>query len=79
MEPSVPEFAIGDRVEVKYFAPGVITELRGPLGPNGAQVYRVRYGIKPSKAFIEVLGSQLKLAKPAKPLPPAADEPGVVG
>lgn len=79
VEPSVPEFAIGDRVEVKHFAPGVIIELRGPLGPNGAQVYRVLFRRKPRPAYLEVLGGQLKLLKPAKPLPPAADDPPAVG
>jgi hypothetical protein len=74
---TVPEFFIGDRVEIKYFAPGVITELRGPLGPDGAQVYRVRYMRKPRPAYIEVLGSQLKLIR--RPEPKESKPQGVPG
>ena len=36
-----PVFSLGDRVEILRFGKGKITELRGPLGPKGAQVYRV--------------------------------------
>jgi hypothetical protein len=57
-----PVFAVGDRVEIMHFGPGKITELRGPLGPGGAQVYRVAYRLKPRPAYIEVLGSQLRPA-----------------
>lgn len=61
-----PIFSIGDRVEIINFGVGKITELRGALGPGGAQVYRVAYRRKPKIGFIEVLGSQLKLAKLGK-------------
>jgi hypothetical protein len=37
-----------------------IVEFRGPLGPNGARVYRVRVRKKPRPAYIEVLESQLE-------------------
>jgi hypothetical protein len=40
---------------------GRIVELRGPLGPGGAQVYRVRYRGKPRPADVEVLEEQLEL------------------
>lgn len=59
-------FSLGDRVEIVNFGPGKITELRGPLGPDGAQVYRVIYRRKPKAAYIEVLGNQLRPAKPRK-------------
>jgi hypothetical protein len=36
------------------------TELRGPLGPGGAPVYRVRVSRKPTAAYIELLGNQLE-------------------
>jgi hypothetical protein len=78
-------FSVGDRVEILHFGRGKITELRGPLGPGGAQVYRVLYSRKPKAAYIEVLGSQLRPAKTAhrpKPaegkLPPVAGAPGGV-
>lgn len=76
---ATPVFSIGDRVEIINFGRGRITELRGPLGPGGAQVYRVIYRRKPKAGYIEVLGSQLRPAKIVprrKPtggkLPPAA-------
>jgi hypothetical protein len=77
------EFSLGDRVEILHFGQGKVIELRGPLGPDGAQVYRVLYRRKPTPAYIEVLGSQLrpakagKRSKPAKSkLPPIASGPG---
>ena len=42
-----------------------IVEFRGPLGPNGARVYRVLVRKKPRPAYIEVLEDQLE-AEPAK-------------
>jgi hypothetical protein len=62
---------LGDRVEILSAAGpthfrGRIIELRGPLGPGGAQVYRIRIGRKPGKPlYVEVLGDQLKLLAPA--------------
>jgi hypothetical protein len=77
------EFSVGDRVDILHFGPGKVIELRGPLGPDGAQVYRVLYSRRPTPAYIEVLGSQLRPAKTgkrAKPaggrLPPVAGAPG---
>jgi hypothetical protein len=78
-------FSVGDRVEILHFGRGKITEIRGPLGPGGAQVYRVLYSRKPKAAYIEVLGNQLRLAKSAKrpkpvggKLPADGDAPGGV-
>jgi hypothetical protein len=42
-----------------------IVEFRGPLGPKGARVYRVRVRKKPRPAYIEVLEDQLETV-PAK-------------
>jgi hypothetical protein len=61
---------LGDRVEILGGAGaanlrGRIIELRGPLGPGGSQVYRIRIGRKPKPMYIEVLGDQLKLLAPA--------------
>lgn len=60
-------FHLGDRVRVKGLAGqvGRITELRGPLGPGGAAVYRVKLNKKPRVTCIEVLGNQLELLPPA--------------
>ena len=70
-----PVFALGDRVEIIHFGPGKITELRGPLGPGGAQVYRVIYRRKPRAGYIEVLGSQLRPAKVVKRPKPVRGTP----
>jgi hypothetical protein len=73
-------FSLGDRVEIMHFGRGKITELRGPLGPGGAEVYRVLYRRKPKPAYIEVLGSQLRPAKTAKrPKPAGGKAPPVAG
>jgi hypothetical protein len=58
---SLPLFKLGDRVRIRYSNfRGPIVELRGPLGPGGAQIYRVRYRRKPP-AYIEVREDQLKV------------------
>ena len=53
---------IGDRVRIKNYAGklGRIAELRGPLGPGGAPVYRVLVQKKPTVSYIELLGDQLE-------------------
>jgi hypothetical protein len=55
-------FNLGDRVRIKDLAGqvGRIAELRGPLGPGGAPVYRVRVRRKPAVSYIELLGDQLE-------------------
>ena len=60
-----PLFKYGDRVSIRYSdMKGPIVELRGALGPGGAQIYRVRVRRKPP-AYIEVREDQLELL-PAK-------------
>jgi hypothetical protein len=62
---AVPLFKLGDRVKIRYTKwHGPIVELGGPLGPDGAQVYRVRVRRKPTPAYIEVLEDQLTLLPP---------------
>jgi hypothetical protein len=63
-------FGVGDRVEILHSLgrKGRIVELRGPLGPGGAQVYRVLIQRKPKK-YIEVLEEQLVLLRAAAPKP----------
>lgn len=55
-------FKLGDRVEILHSAwRGRIIELRGPLGPGGVDIYRVRIGRKKMKPIlIEVREDQLK-------------------
>lgn len=58
----VATLKLGDRVRIKDFAGkiGKIAELRGPLGPGGANVYRVLVQRKPTHSYIELLGDQLE-------------------
>src|SRR5688572_4735164 len=75
-----PVFSLGDRVEIIHFGQGKIIELRGPLGPGGAQVYRVLYCRKPRPRYIEVLGSQLRPVKKAPRRKPAGGKvPNLAG
>ena len=37
-----------------------IVEFRGPLGPKGARVYRIRVGKKPRPSYIEVVEDQIE-------------------
>jgi hypothetical protein len=62
------KFNLGDRVKIRNSAgmKGRIVELRGPLGPGGAQIYRVQIRRKP-RAYIEVREDQLEI------IPPVAD------
>lgn len=68
-----PEYAVGDRVIIPLFGRCVVTELRGALGPRGAQVYRLRYRSRPRPGYIEVLGNQMKPAPPKKKSPEAGE------
>ena len=61
-----PVLTLGDRVMIrKAGMKGRIVELRGPLGPAGARIYRVQVRRKPTPAYIEVREDQLELV-PAK-------------
>jgi len=58
---------VGDRVKILGAAEAVgglqgrVVELRGPLGPGGAEVYRIRFGNKRYPNYIEVLADQLEV------------------
>jgi hypothetical protein len=54
---------LGDRVKIRHSADlrGRIVELRGPLGPGGVQIYRVRVRRKPKPTYIELREDQLVL------------------
>jgi hypothetical protein len=64
-KPETPalRFNLGDRVKIRHTREwrGRIVELRGPLGPGGAQIYRVRVRRKPDPMDIEVREDQLEL------------------
>jgi hypothetical protein len=54
------------RIRNSGFKSGKIVEFRGPLGPKGARVYRVRVRKSPQPAYIEVLESQLETESAAR-------------
>ena len=68
-------FDIGDRVKIKHYQGGIarIVEFRGPLGPGGALIFRVRVPLKPTAVYIEVRADQLE------PAPPIGTTNGVKG
>ncbi len=59
-------FKIGTIVRIRNSGYGRarIVEFRGPLGPKGARVYRIRVRTKPRPAYIEVLEDQLEAESP---------------
>jgi len=54
---------VGDRVKILNYDGqlGRIVEFRGPLGPNGARIYRVLVRRKPHRDYIELREDQLEL------------------
>ena len=58
---TVPALKLGDHVQFLHSAypPARIVELRGPLGPGGVQIYRVRIGRKRNPTSIELREDQL--------------------
>ena len=58
----VPTWKLGDYVHIRYsrFPRARIVELRGPLGPGGVEIYRVRIARKPNPIYIEVREDQLE-------------------
>ena len=53
---------LGDLVEIRDSGGmrGQIVEFRGPLGPAGANIYRIRVRRKPKSTFIELREDQLE-------------------
>jgi hypothetical protein len=71
---------VGDLVTIRNsgIKRGRIIELRGPLGPGGAQIYRVRVRRKPKPVYIELREDQLVLI-PGGHKPPVQEKaPAVV-
>jgi hypothetical protein len=63
--PTPGTIKLGDRVKIHYTnIVGRVVELRGALGPNGAQIYRVRWGRKRPFSYIEVREDQLEVIPP---------------
>src|SRR5207247_4350814 len=73
-----PSFQVGDRVKIHYSDwSGRIVEFRGPLGPGGMLVYRVRIPHKPKPIYIELCEDQLVaiLAAPSPGSSPSLTTP----
>ena len=73
---SSPSFQVGDRVKIRYWENlrARIVEFRGPLGPGGMFVYRLRIARKPKPGYVEVCEDQLIASPPlseAEPTPSA--------
>jgi hypothetical protein len=60
---SPPLLKLGDRVRIRDAAGlrGRVVELRGPLGPGGVQIYRVRVRRGPKPSYIELREDQLEV------------------
>ena len=54
---------LGDHVKIRYWEhlKAQVIELRGPLGPKGTQVYRLRIEGDPEPTFTEVLEDQIEV------------------
>ena len=59
------DLKLGSKVRIKdYSGPlAKIIELRGPLGPNGMQIYRVAIPQKLGFSLVEVRGDQLEVVR----------------
>ena len=57
-----PTFKLGEYVRIRHssWPRARIVELRGPLGPGGAEIYRVRVGSKGHRRYVEVREDQLE-------------------
>jgi hypothetical protein len=73
---ATPKLQLGETVKVRHHEHllGRIVELRGPLGPGGAYVYRVVFGRKPLRRSIELREDQL-IVVPARKGPSPSTEP----
>lgn len=54
---------VGTAVKIRNsgYARAKIAEVRGPLGPGGARIYRVLVQKKPRRVYIEVREDQLEV------------------
>ncbi len=59
---ATPALKLGDYVQILHtsYPRARIVELRGPLGPGGVQIYRVRVGRKRNPIYIELREDQLE-------------------
>ena len=62
MKDAAEPLKVGTLVKIRNtrYGPVEVVEFRGPLGPGGARVYRIRVRKKPRPAYIEVREDQLE-------------------
>lgn len=67
-DPETLPFKMGDRVRFPLSPTirGRVVLLRGPIGHNGAMLYRVRIKKKPNPLYVEV-PAEMMVHAPAKP------------
>ena len=60
-----PIYEVGDIVKIRHYddQKAKIVELRGPLGPGGSQIYRVRVRGRHPRVYIELREDQLILIR----------------
>jgi hypothetical protein len=65
-KPTEPLLKVGDYVKIRNsgIKRGRIVELRGPLAPEGVQVYRLLIARKPRRVYTEVREDQIELIPP---------------
>ncbi len=66
-DPTPTLFKAGDRVKILHSngITGRVVELRGPLGPKGAQIYRLFLWKNPKPVYVEVREDQLEAIPPS--------------
>jgi len=66
MQATNPIFKLRDRVRVVRWptVTGTVVALRGRLGPNSEEVYRIRTRGKPNPAYVIVMEYQIELVPP---------------
>ena len=62
MKDAAEPLKVGTLVKIRNtrYGPVEVVEFRGPLGPGGARIYRIRVRKKPRPAYIEVREDQLE-------------------
>ena len=72
-KPETEPLAVGTFVKIRYtnFERAKIIEYRGPLGPGGMRIYRVRVSLKPKPFIADVREDQIVVIPPTQPHPRA--------
>jgi hypothetical protein len=68
---------VGTYVKIRYagFPRAKIVEYRGPLGPGGMRIYRVRARMRPKPFVADIREDQIEAILPAPPKKDATPKP----